>query len=263
MRTTIVSPIAFAAFLVALGVASLVMGDFAAIWQPVPKGTPARAFLVYLSALVAFGSGLGLLFRQSAAVAARALLLTLLLWVLAFRVPAIVRAPVTQDPWSGIGETFVLAAAAWVLFAGVASEWDRRHLGFATGASGVRIARVLFGLALIPFGIAHFAYINETAGLVPTWLPQHLPIAYLTGAAFIAAGAAVLTGVRAQLAAVLVTVEMGLFTLLVWLPILAAGSRNQFHWSESVLSCALTISGWVVADSYRHTPGAQPDWAAT
>jgi len=37
-------------------------------------------------------------------------------------------------------------------------------------------------------------------------------------------------------------------------PILVAGSTDAFHWSESFLSWALTVSGWVVADSYRGMP---------
>lgn len=244
----------FAVTLIGVGIVGLIQGDFTSVWQPVPKSLPGREALIYLTVLVSLASGAGLLWARTAAMTARGLLIFLLLWTLAFKMRFILRDPTSEGPYQSCSENAVLIAAAWVLYAWLAGESDRRRFGFATGERGVRIARVLYALAMIGFGLSHFAYLNLTAPLVPSWLPWHVGWAYFTGAAYLAAAAAMLIGVSARLAAVLSTAQMGGFTLLVWLPIAVAGTLSSFQRGEFLLSWTLTAAGWVVADSYRGVP---------
>ena len=242
----------FAATLIALGLLSLFTGDFASIWQPVPKGMPARELLIYVSAFISLACGIGLLWQRLAAVAARVLVVYVLLWLLAFKARFIVSAPATAVSYETNGETAVILAAAWMLYAWFAVDWDKQRVAFATGDRGVRIARVIYGLAMIAFGVAHFAYAKLTASLVPAWLPSQMTWAYLTGATYIAAGIAVLINKYARVAAALSALQIGLFTLLVWVPRVFAGNLEASQWNEFVVSWALTAAAWVVADSYRN-----------
>src|SRR6266700_6088306 len=157
----------FAATMVSLGILGLIQGDFTPTWTGVPKGVPAREVLAYLCAFISLLSGIGLLWRRAAVIASRALLTALLVWLLLFRVTLIFRAPTATVAWWASGDTAVMAAAAWVLYTWFADDWDRQRLSFATGDQGLRIARVLYGLGLVPFGVAHFTYIERTVSLAP------------------------------------------------------------------------------------------------
>jgi uncharacterized membrane protein len=258
MRIASKGHVLFAITLIVLGLMGLSRGDFAPIWDSVPKGLPGRGALAYLSALICLACGAGVLLRRAAAGASRVLVLYLLLWLVLIKGRFILLQPLVEASYQSSGETAVILAGAWVLYAWFAMDWDRAHLGFAVGEKGVRIARVLYGLALLAFGFSHFAYLDLTAPLVPNWLPAHVFWAYLTGATYIAAGVAVLVGFWARLAATLSTLQIAGFTSLVWVPFLIAGNISAEHWVEFVVSWTLTTAAWVVTDSYRGMP-----WLAT
>ena len=244
----------FAAMMTALGILGLVKGDFTAIWLPVPKGVPVREVLAYVCAVISLASGIGLLWQRAPRSWRACCSPTSCFGCCYSECPSLFLHPRRKIPGQVVVKRRVIVAGARVLYAWFAADWDGQRFDFATGDKGLRMARTLYGLVLIPFGIAHFVYINETAALVPRWLPSHLACAYLTGCAYIAAALSIVTGVFARLAAALSALRIGMFTLLVWIPIVVAGTKNAFQWSETTISLALTAGAWVVADSYRPRP---------
>jgi len=243
--------LAFTVTLIALGITGFVTRDFSQMWQPVPKWVPGRTALVFLCAMISLGAGIGIAARRWALAASRVLLVALLIWLVVLRLPNLFyEHPVVLVGWT-FGSTAVMVAAAWVLYIWFAHERDSAHPGFLADATGLRIARTLYGLSMIPFGLAHFMYLDATTVLIPDWLPGHVALAYVTGAAFIVAGLAVCVGVLASPAAALSALQMGLFTLIVWVPRMLTGNVTEFQRGEFVSSCALTAGAWVVAESYR------------
>ena len=120
----------------------------------------------------------------------------------------------------------------------------------ALAARLTRLGQLAFGVCALIFGGAHFVYMNLTAPLVPKWLPPTQEFwAYATGVAHIAAGIAILTGVQARLAAILLTVMFASFTPLVHVPMLVADPSSHWIWNENAVNLALTGAAWVVADS--------------
>ena len=78
---------AFAAIMIWLGVMGLWKGAFVQVWLPVPKWVPARDVLAYLCAFISLACGIGLLWRRTAAIAARVIFVSLLVWLLVMRLP--------------------------------------------------------------------------------------------------------------------------------------------------------------------------------
>lgn len=249
MRIASIGHAVFALAMIALGILGLIKGDFASVWQAVPETVPARTMLAYLYAAVSLAGGMGLLLQGTAALAARVLFVYVLLWLLLLKVPDVFHNPTVEATWLGCGEIAVILAGTWVLCAWFAADRAWQHLGFLAGDAGLRNARLLFGLSLIPLGLAHLIYVNETAAMVPGWLPGHRIFAIATGCAYLLAAAAMLTKVRAALAAALCAAQMGGFTLLIWVPNVMGDPGNSFQWSGTLISFVLTAGAWVVADS--------------
>jgi uncharacterized membrane protein len=252
----------FAIGMIGLGILALIYGDFALVWQPVAPWIPARTALAYGSGLLMLACGAGLLFRATAALSARILFPYLIVWAL-LKVPAIVVAPQIEGVWLGFGELAVLLSGGWILFARFSALPPGSALEFATGDSGVRIARYLFAIWLVPIGMSHFFYVKETVDLIPAWIPFRVFWAYLTGAGHIAAGLGVLFSVIPRLAAAAEAGMLTIITVLVWVPAVFAAPRTRMPWTAFWISTAITAAVWVVAQEIwqqedgrqRNSPG--------
>jgi uncharacterized membrane protein len=238
----------FALGMIGLGILALVYGDFAMVWQPVAPWIPGRTALAYGSGLLMLFGGIGLLVRATAAWSARILFLYLIVWLL-LKVPALLVAPQMEAGWLGFGELAVLLAGGWVLFANLAGLREGSPLSFATGENGIRIAKILFAVSLIPIGLSHIVYVKQTADFVPAWLPYRIGWAYVTGAGQIACGLGVLFSIFPCAAARAEAGMISLFTLLVWGPAILAAPTTRMPWTAFFISWAIVSAAWVVAQN--------------
>jgi putative oxidoreductase len=90
---------------------------------------------------------------------------------------------------------------------------------------GNHVARALFGLPFVVFGLFHFAGAEHMAGMVP--VPGGVFWVYFTGVALIAGGLGILTNILGRWAALGLAALMGLFALTVHLPALGDPAMGQ------------------------------------
>jgi len=247
----------FVAGLIGLGVIALVVGDFAMVWQPVPEGVPARHAAAVGTGALMILLGLGLSFRASRAWAVRILLPYLVVWA-SLKIPAVVVAPKMEAVYLGLGELTLLLSGGWTLFANFADVAHGSALEFLTGERGMKMARILFAVSIIPIGLSHLVYADITAGYVPHYLPYRLGWAYLTGAGQIASGLGVLFGVLPRIAAWAEAGQIMLYTLLVWGGAIVAAPKTRLAWTGFFISWIFGAAAWVVAQNVPSKISEQP-----
>jgi len=217
--------------------------------QSVPDNMPGRAVLACLVGAFLLIAGAAVIWQRTAAWGAAALTAYYAIVVVVLMDGlVIIQNAAEYGAYSGAAEEAAIAAAGLIVYAANA------RIDAAQAAHLTRIGQLAFGVCAVLFGGAHFVYMNLTAPLIPKWLPpSQLFWGYATGIFHIVGGLAILTGVRARLAAILLTVMYAAFTPLVHIPTLFADPHRAFFWSENALNLVLVGVAWVVADSLGRT----------
>ena len=113
-----------------------------------------------------------------------------------------------------------------------------------------RAADPALAFSVAQLELLHIVDMPGLLNWIPAWLPPtRMFWAYATTLGFFGAAVAILTGIQAALAARLLTAEIVIFELLVWIPNLIAAPHNHFTWSGNAISIALVGASWVVSDT--------------
>lgn len=122
---------------------------------------------------------------------------------------------------------------------------DGELLVAGVDASLVTIGRIFLSIPFLVFGLMHFMNAGAMAGVVPGWLPGGVLWVYLTGAANLAAGAAIATGWYVRAAAVTVIALLSAYILMVHVPGLFAEGGFQMA-MQSVLKDTGLLGGAIL-----------------
>jgi uncharacterized membrane protein len=239
VRVERVGHLAYAASVAGLGVLLLIAGDLGYVFQPVPHWLPAGHALAYLSGAVMLVGGLALLVRKLVRLAALVLTIHFVAWLVLFNIPATLARPSVAAAWEGCGLNMGVIAGGWLILA--RHGWSRAS----------RVARLVFAAGMLPVGISHFVNAHEATVYVPTWFPLRIDWVYLTGAAHIAAGLAMLFGVVPRLAARLEAAQITAFVIVAHIPAVASAPKDRVEWAMLAYAAAIAGAAWLAAATYR------------
>ncbi len=229
--------------LAVLGAISIITGDFAFQWQPVPADLPARAAVARVTGVVEVIACVALLTPRTSQLGTAAVAAIFWLWFLLLDVPRVVRGE--PAAWIGACELLALAGPSLALYGTLRSS-QRDLTNDRIGSLSTTVGKLCFAAALPPLGLSHFIYAEPAAALIPAWFPARLFFTYLTGVGHISAGLSLLSGVLARVAAPLLALMFGCFIVFLHIPrVIADPSRYEF----TMLTVSLALSGaaWIVA----------------
>ena len=256
-RITDQGRIIFGVAIVALGGEHLVCANMAAqpfpaqfhaIVVPVIPWIPAHPWLAYLVGAALVAVGMSILAGVQARAGALLFGGMFLGWALIVHLPRIVVVPQDWGLRGEVCEVLALSSAAFVLAGTLAREegrtgrWDR-----ALANSG----RVIFGIAAVVFGVDHFLALDLIASLIPAWMPAHIFLASLTGAAMIAAGVSIVTQWQGGLGAFGLGMVFLLFVLTLHLPRILAAPASPDEWSSGLIALGMCGASWICASAAR------------
>jgi uncharacterized membrane protein len=241
----------FGVAIAALGVEHLVCANIAAqpfparfhaIVIPVIPWIPAHPWLAYVIGAALLVAGLSILVNVRARAGALLVGGIFLGSDLILHVPRMIVVPENWGLRGEVCEMLALSSAAFILAGtlpradGSAGRWDR-----ALANSG----RVVFGIAAVVFGVDHFLALDLIASLVPVWMPGHIFLASLTGAAMIVAGVSILMKWMGGLGAFGLGVVFLLFVVTLHFPRVLAAPRSPDEWSSALIALGMWGASWI------------------
>jgi len=227
--------------LIVFGIQHFIYGGFVATL--VPAFMPGRLFWAYFVGVAFIASAIGILTSLLARPAATMLGVMFFLFVLLLHIPRIIGSPRDGNEWTSGFVALASCGGAWIL--ATASPLEERE----KADPFLRLGRYFFALAFVAFGIQHFVYANYGAGLGPPWIPGRPLLAYLFGAIFVAAGAAIVIGKKHNLAPTLLAAITFLYFLLLYVPRILGQLHNPAPWTSGFEILAMCGSALVLASS--------------
>ena len=238
---------------VAAGIMDLRWGDFDPSHQPIQAfgdHIPGREILAYITAVWMIAGGAAILWRHSRRAGGGAL--TVIYFIFAifwlprlFTAPHVLgfRIPILLGVLAGVGSQLIVAAAGALIYASLASRgpsWPRTIL----------IARWIFGLCSVGFGLAHLTDITDNVVYVPKWMPLGGEFwTIFTGICFVLAGLAILSEILDVLAARLLALMLLVFSALKLIPAIFAFPHSHDVWGGNAYNLAAVGAAWIFADS--------------
>jgi uncharacterized membrane protein len=192
------------------------------ISQMVPKYMPWHLFWAYFVGCALIAASLSIATKIQQRWSGLLFGIMMFLFVAMLDLPATLADPHNRISWTLMLRELSFGSGGCCL---AAAAMDKPHIG--PRRTLLTVGRIVIGITAIFYGVEHFLHTANVPGvplekLMPSWIPTHVLIAYLTGAILVIAGAAILFTKKARVAATYCGMWIFLIVLFIYGPILIA-----------------------------------------
>jgi uncharacterized membrane protein YphA (DoxX/SURF4 family) len=190
--------------------------------QLVPKFMPWPLFWTYLVGVGLLAASLSIATKVQVRWSGLLFGIMMFLFVAMMDLPGTLANVHNRISWVLLCREMSFGSGGWILAGDAMARQNAQG-----GSKFIAVGRVVIGMAAIFYGVEHFLHPINAPGvplekLMPAWIPGRLLIGYLTGAILLVAGAAILLGRKARVAATYLGSWIFLLVLFVYGPILIA-----------------------------------------
>lgn len=244
----------FSLAMAGLGVQCLLRSNAVPALEPMTS-VASLPIIGWVSGILLIVSAAKAMWRSTPYHGAAGIAAILLAWFVFLHLPALAAAPKNGGEWTGALETLALSGAALALYGTLRRASGNERSSDATATRAALAGRYIFGLCMPGFGVLHFIYIAYVAFVIPAWIPSHVFFAYATGAAHVAAGLGILTGVLGRLAAYCTAAMFGSWVIMVHAPRVMAHAQDPNEWTSMLIAAGMCGGALLIAAVLSNIPG--------
>src|SRR5262249_10546437 len=187
---------------------------------------PGHLFWVYFVGVALLAAALSIVTKKHSVLAATLLSTMIFSFVLLIHVPNFARNPADMVAFAVLLRHLSFSGGALSYALARAGEWAKRRVNRIT-----LLLRYVIAVPAVFFGVEHFLHpelvpVVPLKQLMPSWIPGHLFLAWVTGSILIAAGLSILVNRRARAAATWLGIAVFVIVLVVYLPIMIEKSSD-------------------------------------
>ena len=219
------SNLCFAAPLAVFGALHLAAAE--SLMPMVPSYMPWRLFWAYFFGFALLAASLSIATKIQVRWSGLLFGIAMFCFVAMLDIPGTLATPRDRFGWTLTLREMLFGGGGWIL-AGNAMRGQGQG---QVGSKLITVGRVIIGIAAIFYGIENSLHTTNVPGvplekLMPTWIPAHLLIGWLTGAILVAAGVCILLDKKTRMAATYLGTWIVLVVVFIYGPILIAALAN-------------------------------------